>query len=51
VLYGAEFNAAIEQLSPTPAKPPRVLHPRNWQRVTDEVEKPPAPDQSDSTLS
>jgi membrane protein len=51
VLYGAEFNAAIEQLSPTPAKPPRVLHPRNWQRVTDEVEKPPASDQSDSTLS
>jgi len=51
VLYGAEFNAAIEQLSPTPAKPPRVLHPRNWQRVTDEVEQPRAPDQSDRTLS
>jgi membrane protein len=51
VLFGAEFNAAIEQLAPTPAKPPRVLHPRNWQRVTDAVEKPPAPDQSDSTLS
>jgi membrane protein len=51
VLYGAEFNAAIEQLSPTPAKPPRVLHPRNWQRVTNEVEQPRAPDQSDRTLS
>jgi membrane protein len=33
VLLGAEFNAAIEHLSPTPTKPPRVLHPRGWQRV------------------
>jgi membrane protein len=36
VLYGAEFNAAIEQLAPTKIKPPRVLHPRNWQRLPDE---------------
>ena len=33
VLLGAEFNAAIEHLSPTPEKPPRVLHPRGWRRV------------------
>jgi membrane protein len=33
VLYGAEVNAAIEQLAPTPEKPPRVLHPRGWQRL------------------
>jgi len=35
VLLGAEFNAAIEQMSPTPVKPPRVLHPRGWRRVSD----------------
>lgn len=33
VLYGAEFNAAIEKLAPTPERQPRVLHPRNWQRL------------------
>jgi membrane protein len=33
VLLGAEFNAAIEHLSPTPVKPPRVLDPRAWRRV------------------
>jgi membrane protein len=33
VLLGAEFNAAIEHLSPTPVKPPRVLDPRGWRRV------------------
>lgn len=33
VLLGAEFNAAIENLAPTPVKPPRVLNPRGWQRV------------------
>lgn len=33
VLLGAEFNAAIEQLSPTPVKPPRVLRPGGWQRL------------------
>ena len=35
VLYGAEVNAAIEQLAPTRIKPPRVLHPRSWQRLDD----------------
>jgi len=35
VLYGAEFNAAIEQFSPTPVKPPRVLNPRGWQHLQD----------------
>jgi membrane protein len=33
VLLGAEFNAAIERLSPSPARAPRVLHPRGWQRL------------------
>jgi membrane protein len=35
VLLGAEFNAAIEQLSPTPIRPPRVLDPRAWRRLED----------------
>lgn len=38
VLLGAEFNAAIEQLSPTPQRQPRVLHPRGWQRLEDETD-------------
>lgn len=33
VLLGAEFNAAIEQLAPTPVRPPRVLDPRGWQSL------------------
>lgn len=37
VLLGAEFNAAIEVLSPTPMRPPRALEPRNWQSL-DEVD-------------
>jgi membrane protein len=45
VLFGAEFNAAIERLSPTPVKPPRVLR-NGWQQVDG-----PEPDQSDNTLS
>ncbi len=36
VLLGAEFNAAIEQDSPTPVRPPRVLAPRAWRRVEDD---------------
>jgi membrane protein len=57
VLYGAEVNAAIEQLAPTKAKSPRVLHPRNWQRLTDATsrgsgrEADPAAGQSDNTVS
>ncbi len=31
VLFGAEFNAAIEQMKPSKARRPRVLDPRNWQ--------------------
>lgn len=43
VLLGAEFNAAIEQLSPTPVKPPRVLRGRGWQQVSnDDVATPEA---------
>jgi membrane protein len=40
VLYGAEVNAAIEQLAPTEMKPPRVLHPRNWRRLDADAEEP-----------
>jgi membrane protein len=50
VLFGAEFNAAIEQLAPTPVKPPRVLHPRNWQRL-DKTDPAAGEDQSDNTVS
>lgn len=35
VLLGAEFNAAIEQASPTPVRPPRILRPGSWQRLGD----------------
>jgi membrane protein len=66
VLFGAEFNAAIEQLSPTKAKSPRVLDPKAWQHLdgpeSDQLdghgdrpvatgERPAQPDQPDSTLS
>jgi membrane protein len=62
VLFGAEFNAAIEQLAPTKKKPPRVLNSRNWQRLdkntsrdTDTDTVPPDADdpgdQSGSTFS
>lgn len=33
VLLGAEFNAEIEHLAPSPVKPPRILDPRSWQRL------------------
>jgi membrane protein len=45
VLLGAEFNAAIEQMWPTPARKPRALGPRGWRRlddVQDQPEPPPA---------
>jgi membrane protein len=32
VLLGAEFNAAIEQNSPSKPKKPRILNPEAWQR-------------------
>ncbi len=35
VLLGAEFNAAIEQYSPSLHKPPRVLDPRAWRHALD----------------
>jgi membrane protein len=47
VLFGAEFNAAIEHISPatTKKKSPRVLDPKGWQHL-DGPE-----DQADSTVS
>jgi membrane protein len=58
VLFGAEFNAAIEQESPTPVRPPRVLAGRSWHRLTsgaevDAHDDPPHadPGQSGSTFS
>jgi membrane protein len=36
VIFGAEFNAAIERVAPTPVKPPRVLNPRGWRRLEDQ---------------
>jgi membrane protein len=47
VLLGAEFNAALEQLAPTPVRPPRVLDPRGW-RSLDDVDR--ADDQSSDEL-
>src|SRR6266545_4342475 len=35
VLLGAEFNAAIEQMSPSPTRPRRVPDSRGWQRLED----------------
>src|SRR5262249_49103793 len=45
ILLGAELNAAIELLSPTPVRPPRALDPRNWQRLDafeDHSDEPPS---------
>ncbi len=41
VLLGAEFNAAIEHVSPAPVKRPRLLDPRGWQHI-DHGDRPPA---------
>ena len=35
VLYGAEVNAVIEQISPSGIRRPRILNDRNWQRLDD----------------
>jgi membrane protein len=54
VLLGAEFNAAIEHLSPTPVKPPRVLNPRGWRHLSESRTDRGAdgePGQPGSTLS
>ncbi len=51
VLLGAEFNAAIEQMSPTPVRRPRVLDPKGWQRldeVDDQSSDEPSPGGRDS---
>jgi membrane protein len=40
VLLGAEFNAAIEQHSPTPPRAPRGLDPRGWLRSAPEANAP-----------
>jgi membrane protein len=39
VLFGAEFNAAIEEHSPAKPRRPRVLNPKEWQRLPE----PPTP--------
>ena len=33
VLFGAEFNAAIEYMWPSRERRPRALHPRRWIRL------------------
>jgi membrane protein len=54
VLLGAEFNAALEQLAPTPVRPPRVLDPRGWRslddvdRADDQSSDEPRPDRQSS---
>jgi membrane protein len=40
VLLGAEFNAAIEQYSPSKPRKPRILNPKEWQRPTPADELP-----------
>ena len=45
VLLGAEFNAAIEHLSPTPERQPRVLDPRAWRSIDNPTDD--GPDQID----
>jgi membrane protein len=52
VLLGAEFNAAIEQMWPTPARVPRAVDRRGWRRLDDvdgqPDESPPPPAGMDS---
>jgi membrane protein len=48
VLFGAEFNAAIEQLHPSRPRQPRVLQDKNWRRVRAATGDDAQPD---STLS
>lgn len=47
VLLGAEFNAALEEMSPTPPRRPRVLHPKGWQQQ-DQDGSASGPDQDGS---
>jgi membrane protein len=45
VLLGAEFNAVVEQYSPSRPRTPRILNPKDWQRV------PPAGDRDQEVAS
>jgi membrane protein len=49
VLLGAEFNAAIEQYSPSKPRKPRILNPKEWQRPTpiDQQSPDQTPDDQD----
>jgi membrane protein len=56
VLLGAEFNAAVEQFRPAKVKPPRVLHPRSWRRLSEteasaESTEPSQTDETDESSS
>lgn len=42
VLFGAEFNAAIEQYSPSKPKQPRILNPKEWRRADSKDEDGPS---------
>jgi membrane protein len=46
VHLGAELNATIEEMSPTPIRRPRVLHPRAWRQLDEPEENPPGSDQA-----
>jgi len=48
VLYGAEFNAAIEHVAPSKIRPPRVLQSKGWRRL-DEADEADEADGSDDT--
>jgi membrane protein len=43
VLLGAEFNAAVEEASPTPSRQPRVLNPKAWRRLDPDALTVPLP--------
>jgi membrane protein len=50
VLFGAEFNAAIEQYKPSEPRTPRILNPKDWRRVPPSEQLPPTavpPDDQD----
>jgi membrane protein len=52
VLLGAEFNAAIEYMWPSPLRRPRVLNPRHWRRLdraTPDAPSDPGSGRSDVT--
>lgn len=51
VLYGAEFNAAIEQIAPSRPRQPRILDPRNWRRIGDSADSADRADGDEKTAS